>query len=267
MAKVWEHSQAEKEGLLVMLALADHADDSGYCYPGIERIARKCRVSSRTVQRHLKSLCEIGELRIERGRGVTVQGGVTNRYQITVSESGDKLTPGDKTPPEVVTKSARSGDRALTYKPSVEPSEETSGGLFSDEIVKEVAENERNLEKLFPFHSLFNRHDINDLLKAIDFGKHWRAYVANRKELRKPLTERSALMILTTLAQRPHEACAAIEAAIEKGWTGIKWEWIDSAKARQPSQGAGAPKPKAKIFDAAAIRAADREKRNVPNLA
>lgn len=132
MAKVWEWSQAESASLLLMLALADHADDDGLCYPGVERLARKCRISPRSVQRHLKELEGIGEIRVDVGRGVTVQGGATNRYRITVNASGQprtqsgvNLTGGDKPGLEVVTNRAGSGDIALSPESSVEPSERT----------------------------------------------------------------------------------------------------------------------------------------------
>lgn len=150
MAKVWEWSKAEGAALLVMLALADHADDDGYCFPGVERVAKKCRISSRSVQRHVKDLGEIGELKVETGRGVTVQGGATNRYKITLVhasphmplQSGDNLAPGDKTT-EVVTPRARSGDTVMSPKPSEEPSDITpptpKGGKVRLKLTEEQA--------------------------------------------------------------------------------------------------------------------------------
>jgi len=43
---------------LVLLALADIADDTGYCWPSVKTIARKAGVSPRTVQRLLLELRE-----------------------------------------------------------------------------------------------------------------------------------------------------------------------------------------------------------------
>jgi hypothetical protein len=43
--------------MLVMLALADHANpEGGLSYPSVERLARYCRFSERTVQRTLREL-------------------------------------------------------------------------------------------------------------------------------------------------------------------------------------------------------------------
>lgn len=152
MAKVWEWSQAEGALLLVMLALADHADEDGYCYPGIEKIAKKCRISGRSVQRHIKEMEERGELKVDIGRGISVQGGATNRYRITVNnheqarnQGGDKLSGGDKNG-EVVTKTAGSGDRALSPKPSVEPSIKPSGGVIDG---KNESSNGSKIEEIY----------------------------------------------------------------------------------------------------------------------
>lgn len=143
MTKVWEWSRTEGAELLVMLALADHADDDGMCYPGIERIAKKCRISGRSVQRHIKTACELGELQVDENKGATVQGGQTNRYRITVNncgqpriQSGDNLSSGDKNTQEVVTNTAGSGDKAVSPKSSVEPSKKRQ--MLDDEAFWEA---------------------------------------------------------------------------------------------------------------------------------
>jgi len=37
MSYVWEASKAKGSELLLLLAIADHAADDGYCWPGIPR--------------------------------------------------------------------------------------------------------------------------------------------------------------------------------------------------------------------------------------
>jgi len=83
---VWSYNEqvADEEKvrggeLAVWLALADHASETGYCWPGVARLARKCGVDVRTVQRHLRSLEGKGILhtKIEGGRS-------TNGYYLPV---------------------------------------------------------------------------------------------------------------------------------------------------------------------------------------
>lgn len=52
-----------------MFVLAEHADDYGFCRPGLERIAHKCRIEVRNVQRHLAALRDVGEVRIYQRAG------------------------------------------------------------------------------------------------------------------------------------------------------------------------------------------------------
>jgi len=74
MSWVFEHSQARGNDRLVLLAIADQADADGLnAFPSIPTIARMSRVPSRTVQRCLDRLEELGELLVHRpqrqGRG------------------------------------------------------------------------------------------------------------------------------------------------------------------------------------------------------
>jgi len=55
MAWAWEQELPEGEKLLLM-AIADHADDEGVCWPGQEGLARKIGRTDRTVRTRLKHL-------------------------------------------------------------------------------------------------------------------------------------------------------------------------------------------------------------------
>ena len=56
MSYVWDIPSFKGSDKLVMLCLADHADDSGLCWPSIDTIARKSGVSPTTVKSTLKKL-------------------------------------------------------------------------------------------------------------------------------------------------------------------------------------------------------------------
>jgi len=55
MAQVWE-LDLPHNAQSILLALADHADDDGYCYPSVGRLAWKTGYGVRQVQRTLKDL-------------------------------------------------------------------------------------------------------------------------------------------------------------------------------------------------------------------
>ncbi len=62
----------------VLLALADHADDAGFCRPSIERLSKLACLDPRTVQRQLKALEGLGLIRREIGGGWMTKSGAKN---------------------------------------------------------------------------------------------------------------------------------------------------------------------------------------------
>jgi hypothetical protein len=85
MTSVWDdlRTQAHSE-LLILLALADWANDDGYCWPTISALATKARLSERAVQQILGRLTTTGRIRRIQGGGR----GRANRYQIVTARNG-----------------------------------------------------------------------------------------------------------------------------------------------------------------------------------
>lgn len=93
MSQVWEHSNAEGSELLLLLAIADYANNKGEAWPSITTLAEKCRLSRRQIIRMQQRLEERGELTIHRRTGFRG----TNRYVIVIptSDTGDTSGTGD----------------------------------------------------------------------------------------------------------------------------------------------------------------------------
>ena len=93
MQQVWEHAPVSGGTLLVLLALADSADDKlRSCFPGIESLAHKARLSDRQVKRAIAELCEAGIISVERNASPYK----TNLYtvrQIATWPRGDNMSP------------------------------------------------------------------------------------------------------------------------------------------------------------------------------
>lgn len=64
MARVWESSRHSGSDLLMLLAIADFADDDGNAYPAVSTLAAKCRMKPRNCRYLLRSLEESGELSV-----------------------------------------------------------------------------------------------------------------------------------------------------------------------------------------------------------
>ena len=189
MAVVWELDLPPTEKL-VLLIIADHADDNGQnAYPGIARIARRASLSERQVQRILSDLVKRNLLVIDRQRG----GGVDlrsdrrpNRYAIvgvtsTSSRGVDGVTfeglRGDI--------SALHGVTPMSPNPSIEQPIEHSGA----EVIGETFERFWNAyprkvgkrDAKMVFVRMMRRNDappIDDVLGAVA------VLVAENREMR-----------------------------------------------------------------------------------
>lgn len=67
----------------MLIAIADRCDDEGTCYPGINKLAKKCNVQRRQAINLIQDLERLGEIRVAEGQGVKTNGGATNRYYMT----------------------------------------------------------------------------------------------------------------------------------------------------------------------------------------
>lgn len=155
MDQVWEMSKAKGAARLVLIALADWADDKGFCYPGLTAIVRKTQLTKPGVIKILRQLQALGELQITvRGHDQpdpvkddpNKPGGwqPTNYYRISVgnsvyrpqkrtrkAKSAEVVNPGDEVNgvDKVVNPNTQGGQRDRSHirnKPSLEPSLEPS---------------------------------------------------------------------------------------------------------------------------------------------
>ena len=102
---------------LVLLAIADSANDDGFCWPGQQTIAEKCSLTTRAARKNLATLQEMGLVEaVQRGKKQT------NTYQIVIGTTVPVTLQGDRN-------SSTSSDRNHSsgpQEPSVEPSVKTA---------------------------------------------------------------------------------------------------------------------------------------------
>jgi len=86
---VWKHSATRGNNRLVLLAIADWADDDGgNAWPSVRKLAEKCLLSESTVHRIIRELSEAGQLEVERHQGGGVDLGPhhrPNRYRVVMT--------------------------------------------------------------------------------------------------------------------------------------------------------------------------------------
>lgn len=152
MAQVWELDDPDLEGskLLVLLALADYANDEDTCWPAMPRLAQRARVSERQAQRIVQWLEERGHIEcLARGNGK----GHSSKYRIIlngdIAMSPNRQAKDDtamsSNKPQRVTSSApkgdiqrAKGDIAMSPEPSLDPPIEPSSSCDGDDEWRKV---------------------------------------------------------------------------------------------------------------------------------
>lgn len=110
MTAVWEAGGITSTQKLVLLALADWANDEGLCWPSIARLAKKSALGERTVQTTIKSLVEAGYVIRET---VTGKG---NRYWIRMDNAVNCTTAKSAPPQNTALTPAKSAPNTLEIR-------------------------------------------------------------------------------------------------------------------------------------------------------
>ena len=174
MAWAWRQQLSGPEKL-VLMAIADHADDDGICWPGNAHIARKCNLSQRSVQRHIKNLIDNGFMTAYR-RYRETGGQTSNRYVLNVdgvtnSHGGDdRLTWG--------------GDPTVTPITIIEPSNELTTTTVPEWIEVLSAKDKPEPDTVARLLKWAVPHDEVTLREtAYALAEKWDSYKAIRKNL------------------------------------------------------------------------------------
>ena len=121
MSWVWEQDLPPLDKI-VLMAIADHADDDGYAWPGMKRIAEKCSMEKRTVQRHVERLQEQQLLKVE-SRQRNDGSSSSNGYTVVMNGTKEEGVAESHPPMSGMTPPHGTDDTPLTV---IEPSEETT---------------------------------------------------------------------------------------------------------------------------------------------
>lgn len=191
MSQVWETGPAKQSHLLVMLALADYANDTGVCWPSMASIATKARVTERGARKIVRELEALGWLEIDTGGG---RHGC-NRYTVNPEQG----SPRNKVPPGTTMQKPGTAMQETRNSRSAEPS-------------RTVKEPSKSREQVSPTPA--------DLLCEIVRYETATDFALHRKAMKKPLTPEAARRIVSRLRTHP-DPDAVLDLSIENGWQGI----------------------------------------------
>jgi len=140
MTRVWNQSQQQGTKLVLLLALADMANSNGYCWPSLETLQQRARLSHR--QNVIKAIAEMeadAEVWVEHSRGRNH----SNSYIITVGMGADELSKTlighfDYSPADAMQKA----NAFVKRSPQVE---NVVGELHLDNVVGELHYSQQNV--------------------------------------------------------------------------------------------------------------------------
>lgn len=141
LTAVWQHSTRRHGELLLLLAIADYADDDGRnAWPSLKTLAKKTRQTERAVRFQLDKLVAAGEVEIDRGARVTEAGAVVDVFNLRLkffqSAVGTKREEFGKKRIGKVKKSASASIFSdPSFDPSVDPSPAYAGRLTPERLV------------------------------------------------------------------------------------------------------------------------------------
>jgi hypothetical protein len=220
----WQQMTKNSTDKLVLLSLADRADERHHCYPSIERLRLDTQCDRKTVMEAIRRLEESGLIVATKawGKGTHYQLlGVGDRHTKPVP----KTVPVPKTGlvPKTDTTSPKNGTGPVP-KTGHEPINNQSR-----------TENKGNARSAL---------DLSRLPESVSEGI-WQQFTGHRKAIKKPLTQEAVNRIGNELHRIEAAGISPDEAigeALERGWVSVKLSWLENthAKGTRPGNGNGA---------------------------
>ena len=190
-ALAWAWIQEVKAGpKMVLVALADRADEDGYCFPGLNWIATKTGYSKDAVRRNIQRLAQLELLTVEM-RKRSDGSNTSNEYQLSIPSDFAPLRPSK----------LQGGTSKLQ-------------GLHTPNYT--FIEEEENKNKTPPTVAFVIPDWLDD--------ETWEAYVEMRKKERHPLTDYAKNLIVRKLARfkmKGYNPQEILNTSIENGWRGV----------------------------------------------
>lgn len=220
MQWAWEQNIPSSSRKLVLLALADRANDDGECWPGIASLSEKCSIPRRTLIRALADLEAHGLLQVKHRQGAS--GRMTNLYRLPINQPVQKWQSAVKNEGAKCQRDTRQSAKiALGKVPKLQGQSAKNGGAKCQALAPNTKVNTKEEPKGYPKEG--RARDALPVAPDWLSPEVWEAFIAHRKQKRKPLTAQAATITLRDLDKARsfgHDPERLIETAIAAGWTG-----------------------------------------------
>lgn len=196
---------------LILIKLADNANEKGECWPSLKNISEQCEVSQKTVVEHIKKLEKLGF--VEKTNRFNKNGKTSNLYKLNIQEFQSKPCEESST---------------THVKNRKEPCEESSTTPYEDISHESVSSFNQSIEPV-----------SQERLKE---------FIDHRKKIKKPMTDLAITKFknkLTKLKSSGYDIDAMLDDAIINGWQSV----VEKQSYKKSSNVIGFNKPDGLDFD------------------
>lgn len=205
MTWVWRNGPKDPTARLVLLAIADHANDDGDCYPSMAGIAEKACVTERGARGIVRRLEADGWLSTKVGGG---RGG-KSQYRVLMGRNTEAHSqngiPG-------IANSEQETRKLTTRNP--ERGDTKPGTSVPPNRHRTIREPNT------PYTPKGDDEAVRSILVEVMSDEVAEDFMAHRRSKRAKLTERAANLIATDLRGHP-DADECVRQSIKNGWTGV----------------------------------------------
>lgn len=189
---------------LVLLKLADNANDDGICFPSYQYIADKCEMTRRSAISHIEYLIKMGL--VSKKERKNKDGSISNLYFLHLEQGSENFALGGENI------SLGSENFALGGSENISPI--TSHSLEPVNEPKKITQKSES-------EILLERFGITGQL-AKDF-------IAHRKTKRGAISETQLSRLQKQADKAGISICEVVEICIERNWQGFNasWDWRD----------------------------------------
>lgn len=191
---------------LVLIKLADHANDKGICWPSYEHIAGQCEMSKRTVIRHIDELEKQGLIKVVQRKRNGEAHNRSNLYFLCLNHSDNLATDSDNLSKTIMTQCHPNQSLITSHK--------------KESIIKEkIYKKELDL-------SLFYQKPNK---------KIWDDYLEHRKNKKAKLTQTALNRLIEEINKANkfgYSTNSVLAECMLRNWHGFKTEWIEKDQQR-----------------------------------
>lgn len=216
ISTVWDnYPGAGGSELLALLALADWSDDHGRCWPSMNAIAEKVRLSRSQAQRVVHGLIHDGFLRVV-GNDAGGKPGSTRRYQINLEAMRGRVPA--------------MGCTDATGRADTQDVLHRCDGRGSADATQTVSEPSMNPSKKTAVRSQRASADWVAILQAKGVSQEVaEAWLVVRTAKRLVLTDIALAGVEREATKAGISMQAALTKAVERGWGSFEASWLDRA--------------------------------------